>query len=101
MAFHQLAARALDDRADRGRLVERWQNRADRDPLLLLERDEAAEVRELTVVVVRLGEPAIDARRHAAAVLRRTVRGFERLGLLRALVKRVARDWVARLDHDH
>ena len=49
--------------------------------LLLLERDEAAQVGELGVVEVRLAEPALDACRDGACLLGRPVGGGEGLGL--------------------
>ena len=98
--LHQLAPRGTHDRADRRRLVERRQDRADRDALLLLERHEHAQVAELAVVEVRLGEPAIDAGGRAAALLGRAVGRLERLGLLGALIEGRAGDRLACLDHD-
>ncbi len=98
--LHQLAPGAVDDRPDRRRLVERRQNGADRQALLLLELQQPAEVAELGVMEVRLGEPAVDAGRDAASEVCRSVGRFERLGLLGAALEGLAVDLLARLDHD-
>ncbi len=98
--LHQLASRGTDDRPDRCRLVERWQDRADGHALTLLERDESSQVTELRVVIVRLGEPAIDPGRGAPPLLDGALGRLQRLGLLGALLEGRAVDRVARLDDD-
>ncbi len=75
--LHQLAPCRTDDVADGGGLIERRQHGADGQPLLVLQVDQPPQVGELAVVVVRLGEPAVDARGDAAALLRRPVGGLE------------------------
>ena len=95
-----LADRAPDDRADRLLLVERRQDEADRQALLLLELRQPAQVGELGVVEVRLAEPALDARGHGARFLRGPVRGGEGLGAGRQLLERLAPDRLARLHDD-
>ena len=95
-----LADRPPDDRADRLLLVERRQDEADREALLLLELDEPAQVRELAVVEVRFAEPALDAGRHGPGLLGRPVGGGEGLGPRRQLLERLAADGLARLDDD-
>ena len=97
----QLAHRAPDDRPDRLLLVERRQDEADREALLLLELDEPAQVGELGVVEVRLGEPALDPGRHGRGPPR--PRGPRRRGSRRASASCSnvgAADRLARLDHD-
>ena len=97
---HQLADRAADDRPDRLLLVERRQDERDRQALLLLELDEAAEVGELGVVEVRLAEPALDPGRHGAGFLGGAIGGGECLGPRGELLERLAADRLARLDDD-
>ena len=87
-AADHLAHRPADDRADRLLLVERRQHEADRQPLLLLERDQPAQVRELGVVEVRLAEPALDPDRDGARLLGRAVGGGQGLGPGGQLVER-------------
>ena len=86
-----LAHRPADDRADRLLLVERRQDEADRQLLLLLERDQPAQVGELGVVEVRFAEPALDADRDGARFLGRPVGGGERLGARRPAGRRSVR----------
>ena len=85
--LHQLASGGTNDGPDGRRLIQRGQDGADGDALLLLESDQAAKIAELRVVVVGLGEPAVDAGRDAAALLGRAIGGLERLGLLGALAR--------------
>ena len=99
-ATDHLAHRPPDDRPDRLLLVERRQDERDRQALLLLELDEAAEVGELGVVEVRLAEPALDAGGHGAGFLGGAVGGGEGLGPRRQLLERLAADRLARLDDD-
>ena len=99
-AADHLAHRPPDDRADRLLLVERRQHEADREPLLLLELDQPAQVGELGVVEVGLAEPALDAGRDGARLLGRAVGGGERLGAGGQLLEGRALDRLARLD-DH
>ena len=99
-AADHLAHRPADDRPDRLLLVERRQDQADREVLLLLERDEPPEVGELGVVEVRLAEPALDPDRDGPCLLGRTVGGGERLGPRGQLVEGVAGDGLARPDDD-
>ena len=56
-------------------------------PCFSLSSTQPAEVAELGVVEVRLGEPAIDARRDAAPELGGAIGRLERLGLLGALLE--------------
>ena len=91
---------APDDRADRLLLVERRQDEADRQALLLLELDEAPQVGELGVVEVRLAEPALDAGRDGAGLLGGAVGGGERLGPRGELLERLPADGLAGLDDD-
>ena len=63
--------------------------RLTREALLLLELDEPAQVGELGVVEVRLGEPALDPGRDGAGFLGRPIRGGERLGALGELLERL------------
>jgi hypothetical protein len=91
---------APDDRSDRLLLVERRQDEADRQALLLLELRQPAHVRELRVMEVRLAEPALHARGHGARFLCGPVRGGERLRPRGQLLERLAPDRLARL-HDH
>ena len=97
---HHLAHRPADDRADRLLLVERRQDERDRQALLLLELDEAAEIGELGVVEVRLAEPALDPGRDGARLLGGPVGGGERLGPRGELLERLAADHLAGLDDD-
>ena len=97
---HHLADRPPDDRADRLLLVERRQDEADRQALLLLELDEPAQVGELGVVEVRLAEPALDPGGDGARLLGGAVGGGERLGPRRELLERLAADRLAGLDDD-
>ena len=92
--------RLAHDRPDRLLLVERRQHERDRDALLLLELDEAAQVGELGVVEVRLAEPALDAGRHGPGFLGCPIGGDQRLGLPCERVERRAADLLARLDDD-
>ena len=95
-----LAHRPADDRPDRLLLVERRQDQADGQVLLLLERDEASEVGELGMVEVRLAEPALDADRDGPRLLGGAVRGGQGLRPRGQLVEGVAGDGLARPDHD-
>ena len=97
---HHLAHRPPDDRPDRLLLVERRQDERDRQALLLLELDEAAEVGELGVVEVRLAEPALDPGRDGARLLGGAVGGGEGLGPRGELLERLAADRLAGLDDD-
>ena len=99
-AADHLAHRAPDDRPDRLLLVERRQDEADREVLLLLERHQPAQVGELGVVEVRFAEPALDPDRHRPGLLGGSVGGGEGLGARGQLVERRALDHLPGLD-DH
>ena len=99
-AADHLADRPPDDRPDRLLLVERRQDEADRQALLLLELDEPAQVGELGVVEVRFAEPAVDPGRDGPRLLGGPVGGREGLGPRGQLLERLAADRLARLDDD-
>ena len=69
-------------------------------PCFSLSAVSRAEVGELAVVEVRLGEPAVHQGRDGARLLGGPVGGDQRLGLLGQLLERLAADGLARLDHD-
>ena len=95
-----LAHRAPDDRPDGLLFVQRRQHEADREPLLLLERHEPAQVGELAVVEIRLAEPAFHLGRDRAGFLGGAVGGGERFGPGGQPVEGGPFDRVARLDDD-
>ena len=96
-AADHLAHRPAHDRPDRLLLVERRQDEADRQLLLLLERHQAAQVGELGVVEVRFAEPALDPDRDRARLLGGAVGGGERLGPRGELVERASARSVSRV----